>query len=198
MQVTNLNFSRAESEALREQNFFLLKDSSTKKLVAMLGELEKRLTVEFEKSGIEMEGLKFRAGKIFRGENYRLFPYVVLDYPRQFSTESIFAFRTMFWWGHEFSFTLHLQGSSLKHFRQTLIKNKHLLKGKGIYFCVNDSPWQYHFGNDNYLPVEEITDEHLWQNAAFIKLSSRIPVDKHDEVVSFGVEMFSLFMKILK
>ena len=198
MQVTNLNFSRAESDALREQSFFLLKDSSTKKLVSMLGDLEKLLKDEFEKSGVGMETIKFQAGKIFRGENYRLFPYIVLDYPRQFSTESIFAFRTMFWWGHEFSFTLHLQGNALDHFRKAIIMNRHLLLEKEIFFCVNESPWEYHFGNENYLHMEEISEERMMQNTSFIKLSKKLPVEKHNEIISIGVETFSLFMKILK
>ena len=49
--------------------------------------------------------------KIAKGENYLQLPYVLLDYPRCFDKENIFAIRTMFWWGNFFSITLHLSGS---------------------------------------------------------------------------------------
>jgi hypothetical protein len=49
-------------------------------------------------------------GKISRGENYQLLPYIILDYPSYFSRNNIFAVRTMFWWGNFFSITLHLSG----------------------------------------------------------------------------------------
>ncbi len=36
----------------------------------------------------------------------------MLDYPRAFGRDSIFACRTFFWWGRFFSLTLHLAGRS--------------------------------------------------------------------------------------
>ena len=49
--------------------------------------------------------------KITRGENYQLLPYVILDYPRCFQKEQVFAIRTMFWWGKGISITLHVSGN---------------------------------------------------------------------------------------
>src|SRR5688572_30593643 len=46
--------------------------------------------------------------KISRGENYKGLPYLILDNPRFFDKQDIFAIRTMFWWGHFFSITLHV------------------------------------------------------------------------------------------
>ena len=198
VQVTNFNFTPEEASAISERNFFLLKNSATQKVIALFGELEKEIKKDLNHRPVNGMGNKSLGGKIFRGENYRLFPYIVLDYPRQFSTESIFAFRTMFWWGHEFSFTLHLQGNALDHFRKAIIMNRHLLLEKEIFFCVNESPWEYHFGNENYLHMEEISEERMMQNTSFIKLSKKLPVEKHNEIISVGVETFSLFMKILK
>ena len=40
--------------------------------------------------------------KISRGEQYLGLPYVMLDYPRIFSKENVFAIRTFFWWGNYF------------------------------------------------------------------------------------------------
>ena len=56
------------------------------------------------------EGTSAQAGKIARGENYRQLPYLLLDYPRLFAREDVFALRTMFWWGQFFSVTFQLGG----------------------------------------------------------------------------------------
>src|SRR5262245_51174126 len=48
--------------------------------------------------------------KISKGEKYLGLPYVMLDYPRMFSREDVFAIRTFFWWGNFFSVTLHIKG----------------------------------------------------------------------------------------
>ena len=73
-------------------------------------------------------------GKIFRGENYRQLPYLVLDYPKHFSKESVLAFRTMLWWGNFFSCTLHLQGKALDERRSSLIQNWRSFRKKDICF----------------------------------------------------------------
>jgi hypothetical protein len=58
--------------------------------------------------------------KIHRGENYLGLPYVILDYPAFFSKSGVMALRSMFWWGHFFSVTLHLSGSYKIQFQDRL------------------------------------------------------------------------------
>lgn len=134
------------------------------------------------------------APKIFKGENYKGYPYLNMDFPRVFGTESIFAFRSMTWWGHPFSFTLHLQGEAYSALAGRLIVNINKLKGKGYYVCVNTSPWEYHFGRDNYLPIDEINLSDVPFNPgdkkSFIKLSRRLNLDDYQAIVPFGSETF--------
>lgn len=198
VQVTKLNFSEAERNALEEKEFFLLKSSATKKIVELFGEMELRIKEELENYDFDIEGLNVTTGKIFRGENYRLFPYVVLDYPKLFSTRTVFAFRTMFWWGHEMSFTLHLQGEAWERYRKVVKKNAGQLTDREVFYCVNESPWQYNFETDNYLPVGKTTDgleKSLDKN--FMKLSRKIPLSRLDEAVNVCVETFRLFADLL-
>src|SRR4051812_7539492 len=56
------------------------------------------------------DNVRLSVPKIYKGENYLQLPYVIMDYPRCFDKEDIFAIRTMFWWGNFFSITLHLSG----------------------------------------------------------------------------------------
>ena len=75
--------------------------------------------------------------KIAKGENYLQLPYLILDYPRCFDKENVFAIRTMFWWGNFFSCTLHLSGSYKTIFQQNLIKNIEALRFNNYYICIN-------------------------------------------------------------
>jgi hypothetical protein len=198
VQFTKLKFSEQESAALAEKDFFLVKNSATKKIIALFGEIEKTLKADFPGFDIDFPGLNSSAGKIFRGENYLLFPYVMLDYPRLFSTSSVFAFRTMFWWGHEFSFTLHLQGEAFDTYSRSIIENMDQLKERDIYYCVNNTPWQYTFDDENYRPVEEATGDEVYLTKKFIKLSRKISVERHDDVAEYCRETFRLFMGLLR
>ena len=60
-------------------------------------------------AGPAADSLEPASAKISKGENMGL-PWVMLDYPRLFGQEDVLAIRTMFWWGHCFSVTLHLKG----------------------------------------------------------------------------------------
>ncbi|MDB5251336.1 MAG: hypothetical protein JWP27_505 [Flaviaesturariibacter sp.] len=91
--------------------------------------------------------------KISKGENYGGLPYLVLDYPRQFDSLNILAVRTMFWWGHEFSSTLHLAGRYKEDMQPSIEASYALLARKGYFIGVSEDPWQHHFDEENYLPV---------------------------------------------
>src|SRR4029079_9746510 len=153
-QGTKITFSDAELNAILQPDFFYIKYSAMQKVMELLSETERMLREIIVQYPFISSHTNIESPKIFRGENYRKLPYMVLDYPRAFSAENIFAFRTMFWWGKEFSFTLHLQHASLEHFRNVIIKNISSLEGKQFYYSVNKTPWEYHFEEDNYKALE--------------------------------------------
>ena len=202
MQDNILNFSNEEMQVLVDRKFFELKHSSTAKMVELFGLLEIELKTVFLESGLNVDGLNGASGKIFRGENYKLFPYVLLDCPRMFNKQSIFAFRSMFWWGNEFTFTLHLQGAAFEHFRKILQSNLDRLEGKEILYCINESPWQYHLGAENYLPLENekailFAKENLLSKD-FIKLTHKLPITEYEKVIPVGKETLKLFLILLR
>lgn len=201
MQDSILKFSNEELAAIKDRNFFELKHSSTKKIVDLFGELEKELKAIASENDLNVEALNVSNGKIFRGENYNLYPYVLLDYPRLFTTESIFAFRTMFWWGSGFSFTLHLQGKALDKFRNKLVNDIESLIGKDVYYCVGKTPWHYHYEEDNYVLLSENTiDEITMMNSQneFVKLSRRLDIDHFSMLKEKGIETYKMFYSLLK
>ena len=126
---------------------------------------------------------------------------MVLDYPRRFSAETIFAFRTMFWWGKEFSFTLHLQHAALEHFRDRIATNISKLQGKQFYYCVNKTPWEYTFEPDNFQPLDILLNEPGFSDriiqATFIKLSRKIPIRDFDNVPHYSTETLRELILVL-
>lgn len=186
-------------KAVTDRDFFLVKNFATKKIVESFGDLEKELKKMVGNYAIEVEGLNASGGKIFRGENYRLYPYVILDCPRLFSTRSIFAFRTMFWWGHEFSFTFHIQGEALESFRASLTERVNMLSGRDFFFCINNTPWEYDFSGENYLPLESITNlKRETQTRPFLKLSRKLEINSCENLYEYCIETYDLILKMLK
>jgi len=197
-QVTKIRFSDDEMDLLSRSDFFLLKHSAMEKVMQLFAELQEELKA-VAVPHLDVHPLT-EAAKIFRGDNYRKLPYVVLDYPKHFTADSIFAFRTMLWWGNEFSFTMHLYGHSLDHFRKNIVKNVGQLSQKQFFFCVNSKQWEYHFEDNNYIPLDKFLGDRKTEitEKNFIKLSRRLPVDQYENVVEYGKETFELLMNLLR
>ncbi|MFY0607002.1 MAG: hypothetical protein JXR10_09820 [Cyclobacteriaceae bacterium] len=189
-----------ELDILCNSTFLLLKNSLSEKIVSLLSEIESELQpIVLANKSLYPTGTYFKAGKISKGEQYKGLPYFMLDYPRKFTRDEIFAFRTMLWWGHHFSCTLHLQGSILTDNREKLVKN--ILDDDQLYFCINQSPWEYDYPLDNYITNSELTsnklNEQIDQNG-FIKISRKIPIEAWGEYKSFTKTTLARFLKLIK
>ena len=215
------NLTSKELKTLHNTDFFLVKASATKKIEHLFAEVRDEIKSAIEENKIVFpKEVDATNGKIFRGENYQGLPYLVLDYPKHFSKDSVFAFRTMFWWGNFFSCTLHLQGKGLEHLTdpiptfpkgQPKVANEVRAtsatlplwgrwRGSGVYICVNNNPWQYHYKKDNYLSIDKLSDSEIKKmllESKFIKLSRKIPIKDHKKVVKFARESFLLLQSAL-
>src|SRR5437763_311915 len=95
VQDTKLTFTEEEMEAIMNRRFFLVKEKITGKVQRLFAALERELlkrtpTLPFlSENGLQLK----ERGKIFKGENYRSLPYLILDCPRVFNTKSVFAYR---------------------------------------------------------------------------------------------------------
>lgn len=183
--INNMPFNTEELRFLTDTEFFFTRLKVTQKITDLLGETEQylRKTIQ-EFSGYDCVKYCDNHGKIFKGENYRKLPYILLDFPRYFSADAIFAFRTLFWWGHGFSCTLHLQGKAYEEYAHLLRSGISRLFGKGYFIGVNHSPWEYHYGSDNYIPVESEPDHLLPEN--FLKISRRLVTERAGELPQFA------------
>lgn len=140
------------------------------------------------------------SSKISRGENYKGLPWIVLDYPRVFQKENIFAIRTLFWWGNFFSVTLHLSGEYKKKFEESIISSYPVIAKKKIYCCINDDQWQHHFGKDNYTLIKKISEKDfgdIIKGKPFIKLAKRISFPKWEQTPTILLDCFNFLIRIM-
>ena len=90
-QVTKITFSEAELNAILQPDFFYIKHAAMQKVMELLAETERTLREIIVEYPFLSAHTSIDSPKIFKGENYRKLPYMVLDYPRKFSAENIFA-----------------------------------------------------------------------------------------------------------
>jgi len=139
--------------------------------------------------------------KIAKGENYRQLPYVLLDYPRCFEKENVFAVRTMFWWGNFFSCTLHLSGEYKLQFKQALLNNITALKKNDLYICINKNEWEHHFEAGNYIALSELSTQEIntiINQQQFIKLAAKFSLHQCNEMDVLLEKCFSAIVQLLK
>lgn len=136
--------------------------------------------------------------KINKGENYRLFPYVIMDFPAVFSKENIFALRTMFWWGHFFSVTLHLSGKYQLLYADN-IKQNLKQNGKDFFVCINENAWQHNFETENFIAVKDITAEKLDAiiNKPFFKIALKYSLQQWNSMPQILEDAYQQILKLV-
>ena len=177
MNQTNLRLSAKEMELIKNSDWILTKNQIIRKTILLLEKVQEKqqyyLTTaknHFPKEVVEVPP------KISKGENYKGLPYLVLDYPRVFEKNNIFAIRTMFWWGNFFSITLHLSGRYKEQYEKKLSASFSDLKKSGFRLCINKEEWEHHFEKINYLPLSKFSATDFKKNIkenTFVKLAKK-------------------------
>jgi len=196
-----LAFSSQEMTILSDKDFLLTKKVALEKIMRLLGNLALNLQQLPIHQGFQFpEGADTQLGKISKGENYKGLPYMVLDFPKLFHKKDIFTYRSMFWWGNHFSFALHLGGVYALQYQEIILQNLEKLQQNEVFFCVNDTPWEYDFEAENYCNIADLDktqiEEHIAANG-FIKLSRSLPLQDWEKVLHYGSSTYQLFLDSL-
>jgi hypothetical protein len=136
--------------------------------------------------------------KIYKGEQYRQLPYVMLDLPRYFKQNDTFAIRTFFWWGNSFSIHLLLGGKYKSKFKDQI--QGHISNGSldAWYIGVSEDPWQHHFEQDNYVPVNNFNNKrNAIDSGNYLKLARWHPVSDWKGAYSFFVSSYKQLLESL-
>lgn len=182
-----------EQQVITDARFLLAKNNIINKVIHLFGEVAVAYEQNLQLAGKKADGSK---AKISKGDQYKGLPWVMLDYPRQFSKGEVLAVRSFFWWGNYFSITLQLQGSYL-------LQNKDALKraienGNFTDWLISkgDDMWNHEITPGGYEPVHVATQENI-DERQFVKLAKKIPLSKWDESVHFFSESFLTLAAVL-
>lgn len=200
MNRTKIQFSAQEMDLLADPGWILTKNSILEKVQLFLGELLFVQHKIIEQAGRYLPAeVVNTSAKISKGENYKGLPWRVLDYPRYFVQEDVFAVRTMFWWGHFFSTTLHLSGRFKPKFQQNILSALPQLDRNDFYICINEHQWHHTFEADNYRKAGDISSDLKKQleEKSFLKLAKKIPLLPPEESSLMLTDDYKVLVKLL-
>ncbi len=202
--MTHVPFSKMELELVNNRLFFETKASVTAKVFDLLNEMSvvlERLIREYQE--IIPAGALSSSPKISRGENYKGFPWMVLDYPRLFSPKETFAFRTLFWWGHSWIFTFQLSGNCWVRFAPVLWDQLSRLANNDYRIAGGLNPWIHDPDDISFLPV----GEEIFRNAAllqklkqqpYFKMAAKWPFEKSESLEVKALDFYSQCLCLLR
>lgn len=174
-----------ELEIIQDPTPFLMRQEVMPKLTALLAQWMETLKGLPEYQSFPFpEGTDSTIGNIARGERLQGCPYLIADLPRHFGPKGHFALRTLFWWGHGFTFFWHVSGAYLLPFGQRLIDNLGSFPSNAR-ISVSGNEWEHDQETDNYEVIDlGKTDTYLQlaQESNFIKLALTWPLDEWESL----------------
>jgi hypothetical protein len=188
--------SDLERTLISDPGWILAKNEVIRKMTLLFGQLSDQFMSNPEMTKLPEE-VRIIPPKISKGENYKGLPYLVLDFPRYFDKNHVFAIRTFFWWGHCFSSTLHLKGRYRDQFADNVLKLAQT--EQTIEWMMNHSEEEWvHDPKEikHWIRFSEIKPEEI-MNRGLFKLSAVLPIEKWEEANSFLSQLFNLYLKSL-
>jgi hypothetical protein len=181
--ANQFNYSSEAIDLIENESVIRLKNELICQLEFQLQELGKQTTELYPKITKNSPH-----PKVSKGEKHQGLPFVVLDFPRNYSKKDIFAIRTLIWWSKHISISLVLKGEYLSanfHKVQEKMKEGSL---KGLYLSSSGDIWN----NELVNKIEKYTQ--LSENIDFIKLSFKFSLNQLNELES---NYFSSIDKLL-
>ena len=197
---TKITLSKGEVKNVQDTQWILTKYSIIKKVYELFNARVASIKNSLEKRNDFLSAeIILALPKINKGENYRQFPYVIMDFPAVFSKQNVFALRTMFWWGNFFSVTLHLSGTYKDLYAENII-NQLCLEPLLFYVCINETEWQHSFETDNYLAAKDITNVSAEEilKKPFIKLALKYDLRQWNNMPQLLDEAYEKILNLLK
>ncbi|MFT3948558.1 MAG: hypothetical protein QM763_16465 [Agriterribacter sp.] len=197
MKDAKIQFSENELNLAADIDFILTKNRIIEKVYNLFGLLADSYIKRSEGS-LSPEVLS-NPPKISRGENYKGLPYVMLDYPRFFTKDDVFAIRSMFWWGNDLSLTLHLKGK----FRTAYQVQLYGLSKSGNadwYLQTSDDEWLHHKTANTHAKLADFIlqeKDDLILKTDFLKVACFLPLKQWSEAMQFFESRFNSLVKTL-
>ncbi len=187
--------SSAEQNAVKNPEYILTKNSIINKVATLFGELSMEYASLHNKLNTPKFALQLHP-KISKGENYLGLPYLMLDFPRIFEKNHVFAIRSFFWWGNYFSITLHVKGKykPLIHLKSMVESNT-----KWMYYIGIDE-WENNVHVHNLLPISSTHLDFLvkdFQEKSFVRVVQLFDLSKWDNVKDMFLHAYTDILQTL-
>ena len=185
----SFTFSSKEVACFANTEFFRTKAKITLQVRQILEELHGHLKSELiGRELLAPQGVNLEVVQFVKGEHLEDFPYQYLDFPRHYTREEKFAFRSLFWWGHHMVFALILEGPHIRRYKENIINRFADIADNHICLCLSSSLWEWNAGPGYTM---ELTLDRKSQTAAvlanrsFVKLARFIPMT--DPIIQSGL-----------
>ena len=184
---TKIDLSANELELVCNTEWILTKHLIIDKVYRLFGNLALNMQEHIRQNAAILQREASEGNpKISRGENYKGLPYVVLDYPRLFTSEHVFAIRTHFWWGNYFSVTLHLKGQFQQTYYDKLSANFEALAESGHLICLATDEWEHELREPYFTNLRSMGFEKYQQalvSMPFLKIAKPFPLYEWSSMV---------------
>ncbi len=198
MDDSKIRLSPEEWQLVQNSAWILTKHAVIDKVYRLFGHLAQHMQQLLAQPHGLPEAVLLHSPKISKGEQYGRMPWVVLDYPRCFGKEDVFAIRTFFWWGHYFSSTLHLKGIYQKEFGARLEQLAAAGKLDGYYRGTGGAEFDFDVRGAGYtLLNSEAAAVTSAAGSPFIKLALTHSLEEWDEAQEKLLEAFTAFITIV-
>ena len=199
IQQTKIQFLPTEMDLVSSPDIILTKNAILQKIKSFFEEVQMKQQDILKKYSSQLleEVIKI-SPKISRGENYKGLPWLVLDNPRHFQHNNIFAIRTMFWWGNFFSITLHVSGNNKNDLLKNLTQNASLLAKNDFYIYNGTKEWEHDIDPDSYKKLSAINEDELqkiFSTNSFLKLAVKFTVESLEAVEDKLLRNYELLIK---
>jgi hypothetical protein len=198
-------FTADERAVLADQDFFRKKAAISVKIKHVLEQLHHRLEAEVTSQPLlTPEGFDPQARQFVKGEHLEDFPYQYVDFPRFYTREDKFAFRSLVWWGHHIIFALIVEGSLVKQYRRNLFNRFSELSDRHLCLCLSPSLWEWKSGPGFTLPITQHRRSEIaaaLDQRTFFKIARFMPLDHPaigtGTVVDEGLQAFQAILPII-
>jgi len=179
-------FTKSQLALLNSRETFDTKLAATENLQALLHAVRLALKERIRPEALlSPAGTDFTTGQTAKGENYEGYPYVLLDFPKYFSATEKFTYRTMFWFGHHFFFSVILEGENLPHYKGNFATHFDTLATRNISLTTGDL-WDWRDAALMPLSIEKkLLCLEMLPELKFLKIQTLLPltVTVTDDVV---------------
>lgn len=177
---TKIQLLPSEMELVSSPDIILTKNAILQKVKSFLEEIQSQQINILKTYADKLPpGILKVSPKISRGENYKGLPWMVLDNPRHFEHNNIFAIRTMFWWGNFFSITLHVSGRYKMLVQEKILQKDLAAINKDYLIYTGNDEWEHRIEPGAHISLQTMNKKDFdvaVLNQKFLKIAIRFPI----------------------